>query len=122
MATFGDFLRPAFPASRVQNVSDLHPKFALRPHHGGSMADIQSQKLRLGEEKRTRMWADAQRDGRPAEEEEIGRIQINTTNVGQCPIGRPAEYKWRPLFNVAKFGQPPLLEYRAVTLPRCETR
>jgi len=32
---FGDFLRPAFPASRVQHVSDLHPKFALRPHHVG---------------------------------------------------------------------------------------
>ena len=30
---FVDFLRPAFPASRVQHVSDLHPKFALRPHH-----------------------------------------------------------------------------------------
>jgi len=30
---FGDFLRPAFPASRVQHVSDLHPKFAPRPHH-----------------------------------------------------------------------------------------
>jgi len=31
---FGDFLRPAFPASRVmQRVSDLHLKFALRPHH-----------------------------------------------------------------------------------------
>jgi len=27
------FLRPAFPASRMQHVSDLHPKFALRPHH-----------------------------------------------------------------------------------------
>jgi len=26
------FLRPAFPASRVQQVSDLHLKFALRPH------------------------------------------------------------------------------------------
>jgi len=35
MATFWDFLRPAFPASRVQHVSDLHPKFALRPHHVG---------------------------------------------------------------------------------------
>jgi len=30
---FGDFLRPVFPASRVQDVSDMHPKFALRPHH-----------------------------------------------------------------------------------------
>jgi len=27
------FLRPVFSASRVQQVSDLHPKFALRPHH-----------------------------------------------------------------------------------------
>ena len=27
------FLRPAFPASRVQQFSDLHLKFALRPHH-----------------------------------------------------------------------------------------
>jgi len=26
-------LRPAFPASRMQQVSDLHLKFALRPHH-----------------------------------------------------------------------------------------
>jgi len=30
---FGDFLRPVFAASRVQHVSDLHHKFALRPHH-----------------------------------------------------------------------------------------
>jgi len=27
------FLRPAFPASRVQHISDLHSKFVLRPHH-----------------------------------------------------------------------------------------
>jgi len=45
----------------------------------------------------TRMWANAQRDG------------------------RPAEYRWRPLFNAAKFGWRPLLEWRAVTLPRRET-
>jgi len=31
-------------------------------------------------EDKTRMWANAQRDG------------------------RPAEYRWRPLFNAAKFG------------------
>ena len=30
---FGDSLGPAFPANRMQHVSDLHPKFALRPHH-----------------------------------------------------------------------------------------
>ena len=46
----------------------------------------------------TRMWADAQRDG------------------------RSAEYRWLPLFNVAKFSWRPVLEYRAVTLPRRETR
>jgi len=27
------FLRPAFAANRVQRISDLHSKFALRPHH-----------------------------------------------------------------------------------------
>jgi len=30
---FGYFLPPAFTASRMQHVSDLHPKFAIRPHH-----------------------------------------------------------------------------------------
>ena len=44
------------------------------------------------------MWANAQRDG------------------------RPAEYRWRPLFNAAKFGWRPLLECRAVTQPRRESR
>jgi len=29
----GDFLCPVFTASRVQHVSDVHSKFALRPHH-----------------------------------------------------------------------------------------
>jgi len=45
----------------------------------------------------TRMWANAQRDS------------------------RPAEYRWRPMFNAAKFGWCPLLDCRAVTLPRRET-
>ena len=39
----------------------------------------------------------------------------------QCD-GHPAEYRWRPLFNSAKFGSSPLLECRAVTMPRHETR
>jgi len=46
----------------------------------------------------TRMWANAQRDG------------------------RPAEYRWRPLFNAAKFGWRPLLECHAVMLPRSKSR
>jgi len=39
----------------------------------------------------------------------------------QCD-GRPVEYRWRPLFNAAKFGGRPVLECRAGTLPRRETR
>ena len=30
---FDDFVRPVFAASQLQHVSDLHLKFALRPHH-----------------------------------------------------------------------------------------
>jgi len=30
---FDEFLRPAFSASRMQHVSDLHLKFTLRPQH-----------------------------------------------------------------------------------------
>jgi len=44
------------------------------------------------------MWANAERDG------------------------RPAEYRWRPLFNAAKCGWRPLLECHAVTLPGRESR
>ena len=36
--------------------------------------------------------------------------------------GRPAEYRRNPLFNATKFGWRPLLECRAVTLSRRETR
>jgi len=60
-----------------------------------------SRRLRLTRNvMRTRMWADAQRDG------------------------RPAKYRWRPLRQfrnsipcTAKFGWGPLLECRALTLP-----
>jgi len=51
------FLHLVFSASRVQHVSDLHPKFALRPHQWhhvcGSMADIQSAtaEIRRGKKK-----------------------------------------------------------------------
>jgi len=36
--------------------------------------------------------------------------------------GRPVEYRWRPLFNAAKFGSRPLRECRAETLPGRKTR
>ena len=50
--------------------------------------------------------------------------QSNTSMVLKITrnVGRPAEYMWRPLFNAAKFGWRPLLECRAVTLPRRKTR
>jgi len=46
MAIFGDFLRPVFTASRVQQVSDLHLC--------GNIADIQSAaaEIRRGKKKR----------------------------------------------------------------------
>jgi len=30
---FGEFLHPVFSASHMRHISDLHSKFALRPHH-----------------------------------------------------------------------------------------
>ena len=58
------FLRPVFSSSRVQDVSDLHLKFALGHTMCGSMADIQSAtaEIRRGKKERTRMWTNAQRD------------------------------------------------------------
>jgi len=50
------------------------------------------------DENKTRMWANAQRDG------------------------RPAKYRWRPVLNAAKFGSRPLLDCRAVTLPTGERK
>jgi len=67
-----------------------HSKFALRPHRVSKYATAV---IRQGKKKeRTRMWDNAQ------------------------PDGRPAEYRRRPLFNAAKFGWRPHLECRTVTL------
>ena len=65
----------------MQQVSDLHLKFAKATPYVEVWQTSNLRRPRLGEEKEgTRIWANAQRDG------------------------RPAEYRWRPLFNVAKFG------------------
>ena len=48
---FGDFLHLVFPARRAQHISDLHPKFALRPHQVPKYGR-QLRPLRLGEEKK----------------------------------------------------------------------
>jgi len=48
---FGEFLRPLFPASRVQHISDLHSKFVLRPYRVSSIIDIQRATTEIGEKK-----------------------------------------------------------------------
>ena len=52
---FASFLRPVFPASLVQHISELHSKFALRPHHlCRSMVDIHSATAEIRRKKRRR--------------------------------------------------------------------
>jgi len=46
------FWRLVFSASRVQQVSDLHLKFALRPHRVQVWQTFNLRRLRLGEEKK----------------------------------------------------------------------
>jgi len=72
MVPDGDFLRRAFPARRVQHISDMHSKFALSPHHVSKYGrhPICERPLRLGEEKKT---------------ETTGQ----TYNVRICYAGRP---------------------------------
>ena len=48
------FLRPAFPASHVQHISDLHSKFALGPHHVWKYGDIQSVATEIRQGKKER--------------------------------------------------------------------
>jgi len=56
VAIFASFLRPVFAASRVQHISDLHSKLALRPHHvykyGIDIKSATGHAVRLGEENR----------------------------------------------------------------------
>jgi len=50
----GDFLSPVFSASHVQQISDMHSKFTLRPHHVWSMVDIQSPTAEIRQGKKRR--------------------------------------------------------------------
>jgi len=47
---FASFMRPVFPASCLQHISNLHSKFALMCTMCRSMVDIHSATMRLGEE------------------------------------------------------------------------
>jgi len=54
------FLRPVFSASRMQQVWDLHSKFALRPHHVwkyGRHPICDGWDQARNKKRRTRMWA-----------------------------------------------------------------
>ena len=66
---FGDFFAFCISANRVQHISDLHFKFALRLHH---VCRHPMRRLRIGEEK-------------DLEEETTGRKY----NVRICYAGRP---------------------------------
>jgi len=84
MAIFGDFF--ASCVSSEPRAAGFRPASQIRTKATPCVEVWQIsnlRRLRLGEERKkeeTRMWANAQRDG------------------------RPAEYRWRPLFNAAKFG------------------
>jgi len=81
---FLETLRPVISVSRVQQVSDLHLKFALRPHH---------------------VWKYGRHPICGAAEIRRGKKELEMWTCGQAqPDGRPAEHRWRPLFNAAKFG------------------
>ena len=70
----GDFLGPAFPASREQYISDLHSKFALEEHHVSKyVLDIYS------------AAADIRR-GKKERKKERNRTKYN---VRICYAGRP---------------------------------
>jgi len=153
MAIFGDFFAFCIFSDRVQHISDRHFKFALRPHHVGSMVDIQcaAAEVRRGK-KEDRGW---KYNGLPYA---IGRSQqtvycalfkllpkplklllsqlskfcqnyVSYTGTSLTRMwanaqrdGRPAEYRWCPLFKAAKFGRRPLLQCRAVMLARRELK
>ena len=96
----GDFLRPVFPASRMQRISDLHSKFALRPHHvPQSMVNIQSP------------TAEIRRGKEEEEEEERNKMKLE---CGPMPNVMVALRR--------KVWLTPTTRCRAVTLPRRETR
>ena len=83
---FGDFLRPVFSASRVQHVSDVYPKFALRPHHVWKYGRHQTsnlRRLRLGEEKKK---IESDRQKKPQYENIMACPRAAIINVNCRPI------------------------------------
>jgi len=97
MAKF-DSLHSLADGNQHVRIREKTPQFSSTELPAQSLYHTMRRHLCLEGINNTRMWANAQRDG------------------------RPAQYRWCPLFNAAKFGWRPLAECRAVTLPRRETR
>jgi len=96
----GDFLHPVFPVSRVQHISDLHSKFALRPHHVS----------KYGRHPICGRWDKARKKRRKKLEcGPMPNVMAALSNIGGA------------LYSTPQFGWRPLLECCALTLPRCET-
>ena len=76
----GDFLRPVFAASRVQRISDMHSKFALRHTMCRTMVNIQSPTAEI-------------RQGKKEEEElECGpmpNVMVALPNIGGALCSTP---------------------------------
>ena len=79
MAIFGDLLCPGFPESLMQHISDMHSKFALRPHHMSKYGRSATAEIRRGKK----------------EEEEEERRNHRIKIYVACPItqgGHKLEY------------------------------
>ena len=92
-------VRPRTPTWLPSRILLTHAYLSLSPSLDVySLTSATSLQFRRKKIFKLEMWANAQRGG------------------------RPAEYRWRHLFNAAKFGWRSLIKCRAVTLPRHDTR
>jgi len=79
------FLRPVFSASRVQQVSDLHFKCALRPPCVEVWQTSNLRRLRLGEEKKERK---TERKNK-LECGPMPKVMVALPNIGGAPCSTP---------------------------------
>jgi len=74
------FCGASFPDSLLLGALPLDPAGSTASNPNSCPPTLNDLPPPMTKTQKTRMWANAQRDG------------------------RPAEYRWRPLFNAAKFG------------------
>ena len=56
------------------------------------------------------LWQSSRKSVRDVEKSVVGKKDKTRMWANAQPDGRPAEHRWRPLFNAAKFGRRPLLD------------